>query len=41
MRVNDISKLSNDECWAVQINGLRHCETCKFTGLIACVGKEI
>lgn len=41
MRTIDTSKLSNDECWAVQINGLRHCETCKFTGLTACVGKEI
>jgi hypothetical protein len=41
MRKIDTSKLSNDECWAVQINGLQQCETCKFTGLTACVGQEI
>ncbi len=41
MRRIDTSKLTNDECWAVQINGLLHCDTCKFTSLSACVGKEI
>jgi hypothetical protein len=41
MRKIDTSKLSDEECWAVQINGLQHCETCKFTGLSAFVGKEI
>ncbi len=40
MKKIDTSKLS-DECWSVQINGLNHCETCKFTGLTACVGKDI
>lgn len=40
MRKIDTSKLS-DECWAVQINGLSHCENCKFTGLTACVGQHI
>ncbi len=41
MKKIDTSKLSNDECWSVQINGLDHCETCKFTGLTACNGKDI
>jgi len=41
MRRIDTSKLSRDECWPVQINGTDHCENCKFTGLSACVGKEI
>jgi len=41
MRKIDTSKLSADECWSVQINGLLHCETCKFTKLTACTGKEI
>lgn len=40
MRKIDTSKLS-DECWSVQINGLIHCETCKFTGLTACMGQNI
>jgi hypothetical protein len=40
MKKIDTSKLS-DECWSVQINGLNHCENCKFTGLTACAGKDI
>jgi hypothetical protein len=41
MKKIDTSKLSADECWSVQINGLIFCEDCKFTGLTACRGKEI
>ncbi len=41
MRKIDTAKLSDDECWSVQINGLSFCEDCKFTGLTACVGQEI
>ena len=35
------SLLSDNECWSVQINGLKFCEDCKFTGLTACVGQNI
>lgn len=41
MRNIDTEKLSNDECWGVQINGLTHCDICKWTGISACEGKEI
>lgn len=41
MRKIDTSKLSNDECWSVQINGLKHCDNCKWTGISACEGKNI
>ena len=41
MKHIDTSKLSGEECWSVQINGLSYCEDCKFTGLSACMGKEI
>ncbi|PLX03829.1 MAG: hypothetical protein C0594_09925 [Marinilabiliales bacterium] len=41
MRKVDTSKLSGDECWGVQINGLKHCENCKWTGISACEGKNI
>lgn len=41
MRRVDTSKLSSDECWSVQINGLIHCENCKFVGLTACMGQNI
>ncbi len=41
MRKIDTSKLSKDECWGVQINGLIHCENCKWTGISACEGKNI
>ncbi|MBN2682350.1 MAG: hypothetical protein JXR58_07565 [Bacteroidales bacterium] len=41
MRKIDTSKLSTDECWGVQINGLKHCENCKWTGISACEGKNI
>ncbi|MCK5838706.1 MAG: hypothetical protein KAG99_02610 [Bacteroidales bacterium] len=41
MRKIDTTKLSNDECWGIQINGTRHCQNCKWTGLSACVGKNI
>ncbi|GAB4283207.1 MAG: hypothetical protein Kow0068_08040 [Marinilabiliales bacterium] len=41
MKHVDTSKLSSDECWGVQINGLKHCENCKWTGISACEGKNI
>ncbi len=41
MRTIDTTKLSSDECWGVQINGLKHCENCKWTGISACEGKNI
>lgn len=41
MRNIDTSKLSIDECWGVQINGLKHCQNCKWTGISACEGKVI
>ena len=41
MKTIDTSKLSTDECWAIQINGLKHCENCKWTGISACEGKNI
>ena len=41
MRRIDTSKISKDECFSVQVNGLRHCENCKWQGISACQGKEI
>lgn len=41
MREIDTSILSNDECWGVQINGLIHCQNCKWIGISACEGKNI
>jgi hypothetical protein len=41
MKKIDTSKLSNDECWGVQINGTRHCRNCKWTGISACEGQQI
>jgi len=41
MKLIDTSKLSSDECWGVQINGLIHCKNCKWTGISACEGKNI
>jgi hypothetical protein len=41
MRKIDTSLLSEDECWGVQINGLKHCQTCKWIGISACEGKDI
>jgi hypothetical protein len=41
MRKIDTSKLSNDECWGVQINGLNHYRNCKWIGISACEGKNI
>jgi hypothetical protein len=40
MRKIDTSKLS-DECWGVQINGLQHCQNCKWIGISACAGQDI
>jgi len=41
MRKINTSYLSNDECWSIQINGLNHCQNCKWTGISACEGKNI
>ena len=41
MRKIDTSKLSSNECWGIQINGLSHCQNCKWTGISACEGKNI
>ena len=41
MRKIDTSNLSHDECWGVQINGLIHCQDCKWIGISACEGKNI
>lgn len=37
----DTSKFTTNECWGVQINGIRHCKYCKWTGISACEGKNI
>jgi hypothetical protein len=41
MRKVDTSLLSQDECWGVQINGLLHCQDCKWIGISACEGQNI
>jgi hypothetical protein len=41
MKKIDTSKLSNDECWGIQINGTGHCRNCKWTGISACEGQQI
>jgi translation elongation factor EF-1alpha len=42
MRHIDTNKLSKDECWGVQINGLQHCQdNCKWVGISACEGQNI
>lgn len=43
MKHINTSKLSSDECWGIQINGLEHCRkiNCKWQGLSACEGKNI
>lgn len=41
MQKVDTSDLSQDECWGVQINGLKHCQNCKWIGISACEGKDI
>ena len=43
MKSVDTSKLSIDECWGIQINGLSHCNkiNCKWQALTACEGKNI
>ncbi len=41
MRTVDTSKFSHDECWGIQINGTRHCQNCKWTGISACEGQDI
>jgi len=42
MKKVDTSNFSTDECWGIQINGLKHCENinCRWQGLTACEGKE-
>ena len=41
MKHIDTSKLSRDECWGVQINGINHCKNCTWAGTSACEGKDI
>ncbi len=41
MRTIKTEFLSNDECWGIQINGMLHCQNCKWTGISACEGKNI
>ena len=41
MKRVDTSKLSRDECWGVQINGISHCKNCTWAGTSACEGKDI
>ncbi len=41
MRKVNTTYLSGDECWGVQINGLTHCQDCKWFGISACEGKNI
>lgn len=41
MRKINTTYLSKDECWSIQINGLKHCQNCKWTGISACEGKNI
>lgn len=41
MKHIDTSKLSEDECWGIQINGIKHCQNCKWTGISACEGQNI
>ena len=41
MRKVDTSYLSQDECWGVQINGLQHCQNCKWIGISACEGQNV
>ncbi|MCF8378229.1 MAG: hypothetical protein K9H49_01550 [Bacteroidales bacterium] len=43
MKKVDTQKLSPDECWGIQINGILHCQkiNCKWQGLTACQGKSI
>jgi hypothetical protein len=43
MKAVDTTKLSKNECWGIQINGLNHCQkiNCKWQGLSACEGREI
>jgi hypothetical protein len=41
MRCVDTSMFSHDECWGIQINGSKHCQNCKWTGISACEGQDI
>ncbi|MCF8366428.1 MAG: hypothetical protein K9H16_11640 [Bacteroidales bacterium] len=41
MKHIDTSRLSPNECWGVQINGMKHCKNCKWTGISACEGQNI
>lgn len=43
MKTISISRISNEECQGIQINGLIHCQNinCKWQGLSACLGKNI
>ena len=41
MRTIKTEFLSGNECWGIQINGMLHCQNCKWTGISACEGKSI
>jgi hypothetical protein len=43
MKHVDTRKLSDSECWGIQINGTNHCKNinCRWQGLSACEGKNI
>lgn len=41
MRKIDLTKISKNECFSVQANGLEHCKICKWQGISACEGKNI
>jgi uncharacterized membrane protein len=41
MKHINTNRLSEDECWSVQINGLDWCKSCKWTGITACEGHNI
>jgi len=41
MKKVDTSKLSHNECWGIQINGIKHCQNCKWVGISACEGQDI
>lgn len=41
MKTVDLSKVSNDECWDIQLNGTKYCKNCKWQELTACKGKNI
>lgn len=41
MKTIKVATLSSDECTSVQVSGLVFCKNCKWTGISACLGKNI